>query len=144
MSEQNCLRCKTVRLSKLPESNDESAFFECPNCGRRFSRIKDGNLVERWLSPISLLLYFIIFSRKPVQEVDRVVAHLLAVEQWPREKLDEIIKEVTLELEEPTQQVREILDLKASEEDVRAYLRVMVERLKSIDPDQYPGSQGTR
>jgi transposase-like protein len=138
MSEQHCLRCKAVRLVRLPESGERMSFFECPRCGRHFARQEGGGLTERWLGPISLLLYPVIFSPKPVDEVDRVIAHLVTVVQWPRDRIEQIIDEVTLELEEPTQQVRQILDMKASEEDAREYLRLMVAGLRAIDPAQYP------
>ena len=123
---------------RLPGSGESVSFFECPRCGRRFTRARGGALTERWPGPISLLLYPVMFSIRPADDVGRVVAHFVDVEQWHQDKIEQIIREITLELEEPTQQVSQILDIKASEEDAREYLRLMVECLSEIDHDQSP------
>lgn len=122
-----CLRCRTVRLRALPASPGID-FFECPACGRQFARKPGQALTLRWRHPISLVLYPVIFSASPAAEAERVAAQF--AEQWTREQLDLAIREIRLELEEPTQRVRDILGCRASEAELRGYLRLVATHLE--------------
>lgn len=123
-----CPRCRTVRLRLLPESSPEIGFFDCPACGQHFARKPGRGLTYRWLHPISLALYPVIFSALPAAEADRVAAQF--VEQWTPEQVDLAIREIRLELAEPTQRVRDILGCRASEAELREYLRLFAEYLE--------------
>ena len=125
-----CLRCKTVELTLLPESEKDSTFYACPQCHRHFSKVPGKDLCDRWLSAVSLLLYRIIFSRSPRERAEDIAKSCFETES--PERLDWIIQETTLELEEPTQQVSEILTLvhKPPEAEVREFLRLVVEHLE--------------
>ncbi|HEX3462467.1 MAG TPA: hypothetical protein VHS78_00255 [Candidatus Elarobacter sp.] len=126
-----CLRCKTVALVPL-DSPEQIAFFECPVCRRQFARAAGKALCFRWMHPISLALYPVIFAPDPVAQCERVAATL--AEQSSPERRSLIVREITLELEDPTQQVRDIVGCHASEEDLRAYLRCVAERLRELVP----------
>ncbi len=123
-----CLRCGTVRLRALPASSPEIDFFECPACGRQFARKPGQGLTLRWRHPISLVLYPVIFSASPAAEAERVAMQF--AEQWTREQIDLAVQEIRLELDEPTQRVRDILGCHASEAELREYLRLVAERLE--------------
>ncbi len=128
--ELHCLRCKRVKLVVLPESSSEIMFFACPQCHRQFAKRPERSLCDRWLSPISLLLYSVIYARKPSEEAGRA-AEKLANQVSPR-KLRTMIAEAKLELEQPTQQIRDILPFvyEPTEEDLREYLRLVVSKLE--------------
>lgn len=126
-SEMSCLRCASVKLLMLPESSQEMTFYHCPQCHRQFARRPGQALTERWLGALSLVLYSVIFSPKPQTEVNRIVAILRA--QQNAESLVWIEREIRLELASPTQNVRDILDLPASEQDLREFLALMADRL---------------
>lgn len=123
----HCLRCKTTELIALA-SPDNVSFFECPKCHRNFARKAGGTLCFRWMHPISLVLYPVIFERDPLQHCERIATMFAKQESIERIKL--IVQEITLELDDPTQQVRDILDCRASEEDLRRYLRAVADRLE--------------
>jgi hypothetical protein len=122
----HCLRCKTTALVPVA-SPDSISFYECPKCQRQFARKVDGALFFRWLHPISLLLYPVIFEEHPEQRCEEVAA--LFAKQESAERIDLIVQEIRLELDESTQQVRDILESRASEEELRNYLRCITERL---------------
>ena len=82
----------------------------------------------RWLHPISLVLYPVIFEPDPGQHCERV-AEMFA-KQESSEQIKLIVQEIKLELDDPTQQVRDILECRASEEDLRKYLRCVADRLE--------------
>lgn len=126
-SQPHCLRCKTTELLPLP-SPDGISFFECPKCHRDFARKAGGALTFRWLHPISLVMYPVIFEGDPGQDCERV-AEMFAT-QKSSEQIKLMIQEIRLELHDPTQQVRDILECRASEEDLRKYLRCVADRLE--------------
>lgn len=53
--------------------------------------------------------------------------------QQSRERIKLIVQEIKLELDDPTQQVRDIVECRASEDDLRKYLRCVAERLDKIE-----------
>jgi hypothetical protein len=126
-SHLHCLRCKTPELIAL-DSPDGISFFECPECHRNFARKRGGELCFRWMHPISLVLYPVIFEPDPGQHCERV-AEMFA-EQESGERIKLIVQEIKLELDDPTQQVRDILECRASEGDLREYLRCVADRLE--------------
>jgi len=126
-SQPYCLRCKTAELVALP-SPDDTSFFECPKCHRNFVRKAGGALCYRWLHPISLVLYPVMFDGDPGRDCERV-AEMFAT-QKSSEQIKLIVQEIRLELDDPTQQVRDILECSASEEDLRKYLRCVADRLE--------------
>ena len=124
----HCLRCKTEELVHH-DSPPGASFFECPKCHRSFTRSSDGALVFRWRHPITLLLYFVIFDPHPVERCERVVSAF--VEGRSSETIQIAIQEIRLELNEPTQQVRDTVDCCASEQDLRAYLHCVAELMEA-------------
>src|SRR5438105_574842 len=103
--EQRCLRCKTVKLAVIEPYLAEMTFFECPACGRQYTLQPGKELVFRWLHPISQVLYPVIFEEDPTA----TLARLTFVDWRLPQKKEDFIREIELELNEPTQQVRDIL-----------------------------------
>jgi len=87
-------------------------------------------LFFRWPHPIGLFLYPVIFEVNPPQHCERVAGMFAKQESTERIKL--IVREIRLELDDPTQQVRDILECHASEEDLRKYLRCVADRLDKM------------
>lgn len=128
MSEQYCLRCKTVTLMKLEPHDLQITFFECAACRRHYALEPGKQLTFRWLHPISLALYSVSFDDAPTERVADVVA--LFVKQRSSEQLALFVQEIRIELDDPTQQVRDILECRASEEELRNYLRLFCEQVE--------------
>ncbi len=126
-SRQNCLRCETVQLRVISTSTQEITFYECPSCSRHFAQKLGQGLCDRWLSPIGIVLYGIIFERYPQDAYQRIA------EQFLEQRAGDIpllIEEITQELQKPTQNVCDILDLQQNERDVRAFLQLVVDYWK--------------
>ncbi len=119
---RQCLRCEGVKLEGAPSIR----FFRCPQCGRQYALKGNGALVDRWLSPISLVLYPILFSARPQDDGGRVVEMFLDRSARPH-----IVSEIRAELARPTQRVRDILDLRegVTEQDVRDFLSAVADGL---------------
>ncbi len=135
----NCPRCDGVEI--LLPSTDEVSFVTCQQCNRHFRVTLNGELVDRWLSPLSLILYPVIFDTHPQKEAERIANELYASSQsggrsifrsFTREELQQLLSDVRLELEKPTQKVREILDLHGEEADLRQYLAAVAQRLGQL------------
>ncbi|MFX1251854.1 MAG: hypothetical protein ACFFCZ_09620 [Promethearchaeota archaeon] len=82
---------------------------------------------DRWLSPLSIALYPIIFDLNP-QSRTKDIANLLK-KQKSSEELKLLINEIIDELTHPKQKLKEIFDLKISEQDIREYLKLLNKEL---------------
>lgn len=126
-SQHRCLRCKTVPLTELGSPGGGIAFFECPECQRHYALQRGKQLTFRWMHPISLVLYDVQFDESPPAGRAEEVADAF-IRSRP-EHLEYILREIRLELEEPTQQVRDILDCRGSESELRTFLRSVADRI---------------
>jgi len=117
---------------------DETESLSCPGCGRYFRSTPDGKVVEKWLGPLSIVLYPVIFENRPQKVANRIADELYASSDpgahsmfrpFSRDQLWQMISEIRIELEHPTQNVRDILDLRANETDLREYLDLVADRL---------------
>jgi hypothetical protein len=121
----DCLRC-AVPLSPTGQA-DTLRFHECPRCRRAFTEHADGTLVERWLGPLSVALYGVIFDPRP-QEPARVRAVANGLDHLDTEQ---ITAEIRLELAHPTQPIAEIVGpMRAGEDDLREFLRLLADELE--------------
>ena len=124
-----CLRCETTELTILPESDDQITFYECASCRRRFAKQPGRGLCDRWPGPIGLILYGIQFEPQPQEHFQRVAQDVF--ETRPRGEIARMIEEIEEELRKPRQQVRDILGLPHEEEQLRAFLRLVVDYWKA-------------
>ena len=131
MTHLHCLRCKTVALSSS-ESPPEIQFLECPSCGRRYALEIGRQLTFRWLHPVTLALYGVIFQERPIEGVGLIAQQFL--KHRSPEELEWIVNEIRLELNDPTQQVRDTLDCRASEEDLRQFLQLFCDCVELLQP----------
>lgn len=122
MSDFHCLRCKTQSLAELVSGDQRIRFFECPQCQRHYALQPGKRLTFRWLHPVSLVIYSWLYRSHP--HIDSMAAEF--VNHRSPEELQRIVEEVRLELDEPTQDVRDILDSATSEKDLREMLREFV------------------
>ena len=120
-----CLRCSGIELVPSGPFGAELEFFDCPACRRRYAREPGGPLTFRWLHPISLVLYEILFDSNPLERLENS-----GVLSEPPEVLLRMVEEIELELTQPTQQVRDILDNPQTEEECRLYLRELAARAR--------------
>jgi len=124
-----CLRCSDITLQLLPTSGDGISFFDCPSCKRSYAKKDGGSLTFRWRHPITIALYNVIFEDEPLPYAIREAGFFM--EGRPREILIRMVEEIELELDYPTQEIREALDNRATEEKCREYLRAFVSHIRS-------------
>ncbi len=118
---------KCIRCASLLEPVD-SHFFRCCSCERQYAVASDNTLVDRWLSPLTIPLYSIIFSNNPQDDASRVAEQLN--EKTPEER-SSIVAEIRDELANPKQKVHLIHDLAdktVTEQDVREFLRLVADK----------------
>jgi len=139
LSEPFCLRCKSVELEVLPLSGDRITFYGCPKCGRHFAQKPGRSLTERWLGPLSVVLYDRIFSKRPQDDAERIAANLRKTRT--SQQIAWIISEIQEELAHPTQQVRDILDQPQAEADLREFLTMVADNLDQHEPHHPVGSR---
>jgi len=124
----SCLRCERVVLEPLP-SPDSLEFFRCPQCHFEYSRQKGKGLTDRWLSPISLALYNVIFEVHPGDVAEQSARAFLA--RRDTHNLPRMLKDIQDELARPRQNVRDILpNMVADEAKLRDYLRRFADALE--------------
>lgn len=126
-----CLRCEQP-LERLDGAGD-IRFWRCLHCTRDYAE-KGGQLTDRWLSPISLILYGIIFSRHPQNDAEHIADQFINNANNTRDRLILIVTEIREELAHPKQRVRDILRLQyeeteVSEADVREFLERVADRI---------------
>jgi len=78
-----------------------------------------------------MVLYPVMFEANPGKHCKRVAEMFAKHESGEQIRL--IVQEIQLELDNPTQPVRDILESQASEEDLRKYLRCVADRLEKGD-----------
>ncbi len=133
-----CLRCNTVPLVQASDSPESVTFFTCPECHRDYALRDGGRLTFRWMHPISLALYGVQFERNPVRAVDGVAESFRKATDSTT--LRAMIREIRLELDEPTQSVREIFLSPATEDDTRVFLRRFCD---TLDGSESPADRGS-
>jgi hypothetical protein len=89
---------------------------------------------DKWMSPISIALYPIIFETDLVP--NEIVSSVARQLNDTKHNLDRMIQHIENELANPTQKVVDILKLRNSEENVRKYLEELVSHLKILASDK--------
>jgi hypothetical protein len=120
-----CLRCRTVPLTVVGTTDSRLTFFECPACCRQYALRPGKGLTFRWPHPIGLTLYGVQFDESPSLRAAEAAASF--ARGRPAAELERLAREIELELREPTQRVRDILDCRAPEGELREYLRLFAE-----------------
>jgi hypothetical protein len=117
----SCLRCNS-ELNITSPTPKEITFYQCPQCDSHYTLHEDKSLTDRWGMPISLVLYGVIFVKRPVNSA-RSIAEKFAL----RDDIDLafLIKNIQNELQEPTQKVSKMLNFVYPDETaMREFLKV--------------------
>ncbi|MEO8799156.1 MAG: hypothetical protein ABI551_14805 [Polyangiaceae bacterium] len=126
MNASRCLQCGGELV--LTDGDEKTSFWRCVACGRAFA-LEGETLTDRWLSPLSLALYGVIFERTPQE--DAVVARV-AKALREHEARAAIVGAIDDELVHQRQPVAQLLPgMEANEEDLRAFLARLAEKLRA-------------
>ena len=116
-----CFRCNTT-LNKTNE--DAEHFYSCSRCNAHYRLDEHNGLCDRWRMPLSLVLYGVIFAKKPETKAVTIAADFKA-----RDDLDlaNIVDDIKAELKLPRQKVSSILNFEYPNEDkLRLFLKLFV------------------
>lgn len=128
ITDEYCFRCNERLV--LTEEHEEITFYYCEPCKRAYAKKLGKSLTDRWLSPISIVLYGLIFETGKIP--DEVIERILKrIEHLTTEQLKLIADDIEDELQTPKQRLVDMLDLHGTEEDTRDFLQRFVQRLKS-------------
>lgn len=125
----NCPRCSATLKPTEPKTAGIS-FYECPDCASQYARQSGEDLHDRWLMPLSLPLYVVIFDRDPASRAIDVARQFCDRDELELDILEQHIAE---ELGNPKQKVSEIHDFAyADEHQLREFLGSFLEALKEL------------
>jgi hypothetical protein len=132
----NCYRCGETVLPGEPR-NEEIHFFVCPACNSSYAERVGEAPHDRWLMPITLPLYSVIFERHPEEWGVEI-----AKEFKDRTDLDleVLLSHIDEELNFPKQRLTDIHDFEhASEDQLRQFLKsfrtALFQHIKEAEQD---------
>ena len=106
-------------------------FFVCPKCHRHYAKGKGESLHDRWLSPLAIPLYGVIFEKDPVQFAPRIAESIQG--QQSSEFIEMLLIDIEEELQHPKQHVSELHDfVYPNEQQLRNFLAVLALELRSL------------
>ncbi|WP_019668337.1 hypothetical protein [Eudoraea adriatica] len=122
-----CFRCNKPLY--LTEKLEDISFYNCASCKRNYAKEPGKDLTDRWMSPLSIVLYDIIYNKERISdETIEIVAD--RINTYETKQIEAIIDDINEELVNPKQKLIAILDLHGTEENARDYLKRLVKRLK--------------
>lgn len=116
----NCLRCQTPLENVTPTSTEQVRFFSCPHCHCQYTQNEQGRLFDRWLMPLTVPLYMILFEKEPLTCIERVASFVM---EKPSEYRKVLLEHIDAELSLPTQRLSDIHKFSyANEQQLREFL----------------------
>ena len=76
-----CFRCNGELENTTPEKVDDINFYSCKSCSCAYTKNTEGRIYDRWLMPITLPLYGVIFEKDPLSKVEHIVADMASREK---------------------------------------------------------------
>ncbi len=123
-----CFRCNSELKDVTPSEVTDIKFLSCENCRCQFSENSAGRLYDRWLMPITLPLYNVIFEKEPLDCVENIVKEMATREN---KFVDALIEALSDELVNPKQRVTDIHDFSYPDEvKLRKFLGLVKDGLE--------------
>ena len=121
MKNEICFRCNTSLI--ITDQSKAITFDKCDKCKRAYAKSVGKSLTDRWLSPISIAMYYIIFATQKVP--DKMIKETANefLERFGTKKINILLEDIDEEINNPKQKLVDMLDLKGTEEIARDYLR---------------------
>ncbi len=122
MPKEVCFRCNNDLV--ITDEHNTITFYKCDICKRGYAKSAGKSLTDRWLSPISIVIYDIIYVKQKVS--DKIVEGnaMRFLKRLDKEKMEALIEDIDDEINNPKQKLVDMLDLKGTTEEIaRDYLR---------------------
>ena len=102
-----CYRCQSELVRSNPDDPRDIEFYTCSGCNFRYSRKTGQEIHDAWMTPLTYILYAVLFEAEPTSKA-KAVAHRLKND--PKVNIDFLRGFIRDELEHPKQKVSEILN----------------------------------
>ena len=123
-----CYRCNEELIEVILDGVKGGLFYDCLSCKSRYTS-KNGQLHDRWLMPITLPLYGVIFSKDPLEMIDKTV---IDMNKKGSEFVKVLVSHIEEELNNPKQKLTDIHDfISPNEERLREFLKEVKFRLSN-------------
>lgn len=137
---ETCFRCGSTLDDNTPSPDTGKInFYFCKNCRSAYAKGPGEKLHDRWLMPLSVVLYPVIFADDPCAHAARVARLFIERKGCDIARLKQHILD---EIQNPKQQVSQILNFVFPDEQLlRKYLIEVVENLEMMEsttPSQDP------
>jgi hypothetical protein len=127
---EKCIRCARALTQALDQST-EVEFFVCEHCQSHYARKPGQALHDRWLMPLSVVLYPVLFDKEPCGKAAGVAKSIIEKGALDIARIKEHILD---EIKVPKQKVSQILDFAhPDEEQLRQYLMEVHRCLESAN-----------
>ena len=119
MAKEVCFRCNGDLV--ITDEYDTITFYKCDECKRAYAKSVGKSLTDKWLNPISIALYRIIFETEIVSD-EFIAQSVISLAHLDVEQIKLMVEEIEEELNYPKQKLVDVLDLKGTEKIARDYL----------------------
>jgi len=118
-----CYRCHSELKLTNPDDPRDIEFYICLGCNFRYSRKIGQEIHDAWMTPLTYILYAVLFDAEPTSRAQAVADGL---KNNPKVNLDLIRGFILDELEDPKQKVSEILNFAYPDEvKLREFMRLV-------------------
>jgi hypothetical protein len=123
-----CFRCKNNLVDITPDDLEGIQFFGCHGCGSHYTKNPGKQLCDRWLMPITLPLYNVIFEENPM---DKLKQTMFMLRKEKPEGLIQIVEHIKDELNEPKQNLCDTHDfVYPNEAKLREFLAAVMQNIE--------------
>ncbi|GAA6183039.1 hypothetical protein NBRC116595_02870 [Aliiglaciecola sp. NS0011-25] len=113
-----------------PANVTDIQFFCCLSCGCEYTLKTGGELHDRWLMPLTIVLYNVIYAQDPLAKIDVTMDQLQTKKP---EFINALAKHIEDELDAPKQKLCDIHDfVYPNEQKLRDFLREVLHRLAQL------------
>ena len=123
-----CFRCSSNLEDVTPEDSNGIKFYSCKSCSSQYSENIEGRLFDRWLMPITIPLYCLIFEDDHKSKVEDILNSIM---KEKKSNINILVKHISDELENPKQRISDIHNFEhLSEENLREFLKLLLNGIK--------------
>ncbi|WP_093329507.1 hypothetical protein [Thalassotalea agarivorans] len=114
-------------MAETSEEVESVRFWSCKSCSSRYTENGEGRLHDRWLMPITLALYGVIYEKEPRKNLEKVTADM---RRKGAKFVELLIDHISNELTNPKQRMSDIHQfIHADEQQLRQFLALLRDKL---------------
>lgn len=123
----HCYRCGEKLTDVTPPDVTGIAFYRCPACGSSYAQAPGKALHDRWLMPLTLATYDLIFSSNPDEKMDDIYQQMI---EKGEDFVQLLLSHIEEELKDPKQNLADMHPFEFLDDaQLRAFLGALARRL---------------